>query len=351
MAMLEIKDIHKTFYTYDDKPRFHIGPFPRGNARRVRSALHVLNGVDLSVEKGDVVAILGPSGSGKTTLLRCLNFLETADSGTLVFDGESFDLGRISRADIARLRKKTAFVFQNYNLFRNKTALQNVTEGLIVARRMPKEQADEIGRRMLEKVGLADRADYYPRQLSGGQQQRVAIARALATDPEIIYFDEPTSALDPELTGEVLSVMRKLAEEGMTMLVVTHEMGFARNVSSKTVFMENGVVVEQAPSREFFADPKEERTRAFAKDRPHGVIYGHRGASSSDTNTGCGSQRMRRPLSEPCILLAAVPTATPCFRRWRRSLPLQAIPSPALLPYGQQVPPQRRSSEKLPDAA
>ena len=211
MAMLEIKDIHKTFYTYDDKPRFHIGPFPRGNARRVRSALHVLNGVDLSVEKGDVVAILGPSGSGKTTLLRCLNFLETADSGTLVFDGESFDLGRISRADIARLRKKTAFVFQNYNLFRNKTALQNVTEGLIVARRMPKEQADEIGRRMLEKVGLADRADYYPRQLSGGQQQRVAIARALATDPEIIYFDEPTSALDPELTGEVLSVMRQLA--------------------------------------------------------------------------------------------------------------------------------------------
>ena len=166
MAMLEIKDIHKTFYTYDDKPRFHIGPFPRGTARRVRSALHVLNGVDLSVEKGDVVAILGPSGSGKTTLLRCLNFLETADSGTLVFDGESFDLGRISRADIARLRKKTAFVFQNYNLFRNKTALQNVTEGLIVARRMPKEQADEIGRRMLEKVGLADRADYYPRQLS-----------------------------------------------------------------------------------------------------------------------------------------------------------------------------------------
>ena len=196
MAMLEIKDIHKTFYTYDDKPRFHIGPFPRGNARRVCSALHVLDGVDLSVEKGDVVAILGPSGSGKTTLLRCLNFLETADSGTLVFDGESFDLGRISRADIARLRKKTAFVFQNYNLFRNKTALQNVTEGLIVARRMPKEQADEIGRRMLEKVGLADRADYYPRQLSGGQQQRVAIARALATDPEIIYFDEPTSALD-----------------------------------------------------------------------------------------------------------------------------------------------------------
>ena len=152
---------------------------------------------------------------------------------------------------------------------RNKTALQNVTEGLIVARKLPKEQADEIGMKMLAKVGLADRADYYPRQLSGGQQQRVAIARALAADPEIIYFDEPTSALDPELTGEVLSVMRQLAEEGMTMLVVTHEMGFARNVSSKTVFMENGMVVEQAPSQQFFASPKEERTRAFLRRIAH----------------------------------------------------------------------------------
>ena len=170
---------------------------------------------------------------------------------------------------IARLRKKTAFVFQSYNLFRNKTALQNVTEGLIIARKMPKEQADAVGMKMLEKVGLADRADYYPRQLSGGQQQRVAIARALASDPEIIYFDEPTSALDPELTGEVLAVMRQLAEEGMTMLVVTHEMGFARNVSSKTVFMENGVVVEQAPSHEFFANPKEERTREFLRKIAH----------------------------------------------------------------------------------
>ena len=264
MAMLEIRNVQKTFRTYAKPGLFH-----RPGARKVISDLPVLRGVDLTVEKGDVVAILGPSGSGKTTLLRCLNFLETADAGQLVFDGESFDLAHASRTDIARLRKKTAFVFQNYNLFRNKTALQNVTEGLIVARRMPREQADAIGRRMLEKVGLADRADYYPRQLSGGQQQRVAIARALATDPEIIYFDEPTSALDPELTGEVLSVMRQLAEEGMTMLVVTHEMGFARNVSSKTVFMENGVVVEQAPSREFFADPKEERTRAFLQKIAH----------------------------------------------------------------------------------
>ena len=238
MAMLEIRNVQKTFRTYAKPGLFH-----RPGARKVASELPVLRGVDLTVEKGDVVAILGPSGSGKTTLLRCLNFLETADAGQLVF--------------------------QNYNLFRNKTALQNVTEGLIVARKLPKEQADEIGMKMLAKVGLADRADYYPRQLSGGQQQRVAIARALAADPEIIYFDEPTSALDPELTGEVLSVMRQLAEEGMTMLVVTHEMGFARNVSSKTVFMENGVVVEQAPSQQFFASPKEERTRAFLRRIAH----------------------------------------------------------------------------------
>ena len=245
-AMLEVKNVKKSF-----------------------GGLQVLKGVSLSVNKGDVVAILGPSGSGKTTLLRCMNFLEMADEGQMTFDGEDFSMHSIPRRDIARLRKKTAFVFQNYNLFRNKTALQNVTEGLIVARKLPKEQADEIGMKMLAKVGLADRADYYPRQLSGGQQQRVAIARALAADPEIIYFDEPTSALDPELTGEVLSVMRQLAEEGMTMLVVTHEMGFARNVSSKTVFMENGVVVEQAPSQQFFASPKEERTRAFLRRIAH----------------------------------------------------------------------------------
>ena len=236
MSMLEIKNVHKSFFTYT-KPRLQAGIFHRPGARKVTSELQVLRGVDLTVEKGDVVAILGPSGSGKTTLLRCLNFLETADAGQLTFDGETFDLAQASRTDIARLRKKTAFVF--------------------------------IGMKMLEKVGLADRADYYPRQLSGGQQQRVAIARALASDPEIIYFDEPTSALDPELTGEVLAVMRQLAEEGMTMLVVTHEMGFARNVSSKTVFMENGVVVEQAPSHEFFANPKEERTREFLRKIAH----------------------------------------------------------------------------------
>ena len=240
MPMLEVHQIHKSFGDRE-----------------------VLKGVDLSVEKGEVVAILGPSGSGKTTLLRCINFLEKAGSGTLAFDGESFDLAHISHKDIARLRRKTAFVFQSYNLFRNKTVLQNVTEGLIVARRMPRAQAEEIAVRMLEKVGMADRCSQYPHQLSGGQQQRVAIARALATSPEIIYFDEPTSALDPELTGEVLDVMRQLAAEGMTMLVVTHEMAFARDVSSQVIFMEDGRVIESAPSAEFFANPKQERTRAF----------------------------------------------------------------------------------------
>lgn len=223
----------------------------------------VLKGVDLTVNKGDVIAIIGQSGGGKTTLLRCMNFLETADSGTMEFDGETFDLAKISKKDIERIRRKTAFVFQSYNLFRNKTALQNVMLGLTVARKMPKAQAEQIARSALEKVGLADKADSYSNALSGGQQQRVAIARALATDPEIIYFDEPTSALDPELTGEVLCVMRSLAEEGMTMLVVTHELGFARNVSTKVIFMENGSVVESGPSMEFFTNPKEERTRAF----------------------------------------------------------------------------------------
>ena len=223
----------------------------------------VLRDVNLEVDKGDVVAILGPSGSGKTTLLRCLNFLEHADGGELTFDGESFDLAHIARRDIARIRRKTAFVFQSYNLFLNKTALGNIMEGLVVARKISKAEARETGMRMLAKVGLADRANAYPAELSGGQQQRVAIARALAADPEIIYFDEPTSALDPELTGEVLSVMRDLAREGMTMLVVTHELGFARNVSNRVAFMENGVIVEEGSSKAFFEQPREARTRAF----------------------------------------------------------------------------------------
>jgi len=228
--------------------------------------LPVLNGIDLAVDRGDVIAILGPSGSGKTTFLRCINFLEKANTGLMRFDGEEFDLARIHHKDIARLRKKTAFVFQTYNLFANKTALQNVTLGLTSARHMPKAEAEEIGIKMLEKVGLADRMHHYPVQLSGGQQQRVAIARALATDPEIIFFDEPTSALDPELIGEVLGVMRQLAAEGMTMLVVTHEMNFARNVANRIVFMDGGQVLETGSPEEFFANPREARTKEFIKN-------------------------------------------------------------------------------------
>lgn len=240
--MLEVKNIHKTF-----------------------EGTEVLRGVDLKIEKGEVIAVLGPSGSGKTTLLRCINFLEKAEEGNLIFDGREYSLRHISKRDINSIRKKTAFVFQSYNLFLNKTALQNVTEGLVIARKMPKAQADEIGKKALDKVGLSDRYDFYPHQLSGGQMQRVAIARALATEPEIIYFDEPTSALDPELTGEVLAVMQQLAEDGMTMLVVTHEMGFAKNVSTRVIFMEQGQVLETASSKEFFMHPKEERSRAFLR--------------------------------------------------------------------------------------
>ena len=240
--MLEIRNVRKSF---DSQP--------------------VLDGISLDVEKGDVVAILGPSGSGKTTFLRCLNFLEKADGGRMIFDGEQIELNGIKKKDIARLRRKTGFVFQNYNLFQNKTVLQNVTLGLTSGIGMDKKQAEAKAMEMLEKVGMADKLKSYPSQLSGGQQQRVAIARAMATDPEIIYFDEPTSALDPELIGEVLSVMRRLAEDGMTMLVVTHEMDFARNVSNKVMFMENGKVVETAPSKQFFEQPSEPRAREFIK--------------------------------------------------------------------------------------
>lgn len=227
--------------------------------------LHVLKGINIQVNKGDVISILGPSGSGKTTFLRCLNFLESSDDGTLIFDDETYDLKHIHKKQIASLRKKTGFVFQNYNLFLNKTALQNVTEGLIVARKMNKKEAIEIGKKALDKVGLLDKADYYPSQLSGGQQQRVGIARAIAYNPEVIYFDEPTSALDPELIGEVLAVMKTLANEGMTMIVVTHELSFAKHVSNKVIFMDGGKVVEEGSPDEFFNHPKTDRAKQFLK--------------------------------------------------------------------------------------
>lgn len=227
---------------------------------------HVLKNISFEVNKGDVIAILGPSGSGKTTLLRCLNFLEKANDGILTFDGENFDLKNIDKKKIHEIRNKTAFVFQNFNLFANKTALENVTVGLTVARKIDKNEAMKIGKEMLDKVGLSDKYDYYPDQLSGGQQQRVAIARALATNPEIIYFDEPTSALDPELIGEVLSVIKELASEGMTMLVVTHEMNFAKNISNRVLFMSEGNIIEDRDSKSFFENPKNERIKAFIKN-------------------------------------------------------------------------------------
>ena len=233
------------------------------NLRKSFGDLQVLKSIDLDVNKGDVVAILGPSGSGKTTMLRCLNFLEKSDGGTMLFDDQRVDLARVTHAEANALRRRTGFVFQSYNLFANKTALQNVTEGLIIARKMPRRRAEDIARAALVKVGMDDRADYYPSQLSGGQQQRVAIARAMAADPEIIYFDEPTSALDPELTGEVLAVMRSLAGEGRTMLVVTHEMDFARHAANRVVFMEQGVIVEQNTAEAFFNDPQQPGTKEF----------------------------------------------------------------------------------------
>ena len=223
----------------------------------------ILKGLDLSIDKGDVVAILGRSGSGKTTLLRCLDFLEKADEGKLIFDGVEYDLKTITKKQIRELRLKTGFVFQSYNLFSNMTSLENVMEGLVTARKINKKEALETSLSMLEKVGMLEWKDHYPIQLSGGQQQRVAIARALATKPEVIYFDEPTSALDPELTGEVLTVMKRLAEDGMTMIVVTHEMGFARRVANRVVFMEEGRVLEEGDPETIFTSPKEKRTQEF----------------------------------------------------------------------------------------
>ena len=235
------------------------------NLRKSFDSLEVLKDINLEIDKGDVISILGSSGSGKTTCLRCMNFLEKSDAGTLVFDGKEYDLAHMSSKDIAAIRRKTAFVFQNYNLFLNKTVLENVTEALTVVRKMDKLSARKRAVEVLEKVGMADKLDYYPSKLSGGQQQRVSIARALAYEPEVIYFDEPTSALDPELIGEVLSVMRDLAKSGITMVVVTHEMNFARNVSTKVVFMENGEIIKCAAPDQFFEHQDDERIKQFIR--------------------------------------------------------------------------------------
>jgi L-cystine transport system ATP-binding protein len=240
--MLKVQGIHKSFH---------------GN--------EVLKGIDLEVEAGEVVVILGPSGSGKTTFLRCINFLEKANQGIIQLDDDRVDTQNASKKEILHLRRKLAMVFQQYNLFRNKTALENVMAGPVYVQKVPKNQAEEEAKKYLDLVGLSDKYDAYPSQLSGGQQQRIGIARALALKPDIILFDEPTSALDPELVGEVLSVMRKVAKTGITMIVVTHEMQFAQDIASRVVFMDGGKIVEQGTPNEIFLAAKEERTRQFLK--------------------------------------------------------------------------------------
>jgi L-cystine transport system ATP-binding protein len=249
--MLEIKNVKKSFKNLD-----------------------VLKDVSLKIEDGEVVVILGPSGSGKTTLLRSISFLERADEGTLVLGEKTVSLKKASKKDINELRKNMAFVFQNYNLFANKTVLENVMEGLVVARKVPKKEARERALEALEWVGVLDKKDAYPSELSGGQQQRVGIARAVVLNPEVILFDEPTSALDPELVGEVLELIKKVAKKGITMIVVTHEISFAEEVASKIVFMDGGYVVEEGKPSEILVSPKEERTREFlARVLPKDMYY------------------------------------------------------------------------------
>jgi len=244
----------------------------RGLVKRF-GTLEVLRGVDLEVAPGEVVVIVGPSGSGKTTLLRCINFLEEYQGGRIYVDGklvgyreQGSRLVKLPEREVARLRGDVQMVFQSYNLFPHLTALENVMLGPLHARHLPRREAEARARKLLERVGLADKADAYPAQLSGGQQQRVAIARALAMQPKVVLFDEVTSALDPELVGEVLEVMKQLARShGVTMLVVTHEMLFAQEVADRVVFMDNGVVVEQGPPAQVLANPQSERLRSFLK--------------------------------------------------------------------------------------
>ena len=245
--MIEIEHLNKTY------------PSPGGD-------IHALRDVNLRIEDGEIFGIIGLSGAGKSTLVRCINLLERPTSGTVRIDGR--DMTQLSRRDLLKARQDIGMIFQSFNLLEQRTVLRNICFPLEIAG-VKRDEAQARAAELLELDGLSDRAKAYPSQLSGGQKQRVAIARALATRPKYLLCDEATSALDPKLTGEVLAVMRQLAQEGMTMLVVTHEMGFARNVSSRTVFMENGVVVEEAPSQEFFAHPKEARTREFLQKISH----------------------------------------------------------------------------------
>ncbi|KAJ0071958.1 amino acid ABC transporter ATP-binding protein [Bacillus sp. CNPSo 3703] len=233
------------------------------NLKKSFGDLVVLDGINLDVQKGQVVAIIGPSGSGKSTLLRCLNLLETPDEGTIEIGDAKLNASKYTRKEAHHLRQQTAMVFQNYNLFKNKTALQNITESLLVTKKMTKQQANEIGMELLKQVGLEQKADSYPVTLSGGQQQRIGIARALAVDPHAILLDEPTSALDPELVSGVLQVIKSIAIQETTMIIVTHEMAFAREVADHVIFMADGHIIEQGTPTELFDETQNERTKRF----------------------------------------------------------------------------------------
>lgn len=230
------------------------------NLHKYFKDLHVLKGIDLEIKSQEVVVILGASGSGKSTLLRCLNYLEVKDDGEIWFEDSKVDPANMK---LNKIREEIGMVFQHFNLFPHKTVIENIIEAPVIVRKVEKEKAAEQGMELLEKVGLADKAHVYPDKLSGGQKQRVAIARSLAMNPRVLLFDEPTSALDPELVGEVLHVMKELAQDGMTMVVVTHEMGFAREVADRIVFLDQGVIAEESTPEEFFSNPKSEKARQF----------------------------------------------------------------------------------------
>lgn len=233
------------------------------NLKKQFNGIDVLKDISIDVKPGEVVVILGPSGSGKSTFLRCLNYLEKPDGGTIEIGDAKIVAPKVSKKDIHNLRKQSAMVFQHYNLFNNKTVLQNVTEALIVVKKLSKDEANKIALDALKKVGMLDKKDAYPRTLSGGQMQRVSIARAMAINPNVILFDEPTSALDPELVSEVLSVIKDLAKENRTMIIVTHEMSFAKDVGDRIIFMADGLVVEEGTPDEIFNNPKHDRTKQF----------------------------------------------------------------------------------------